>query len=71
MTQVDTDRMQTCIIALSVTNRSRTEDVYRDMYDRAMSGIKKTLVKQSTFSNPPLLYTAEVVPRFVQGRQGP
>ncbi|CEH14737.1 1, 2-alpha-mannosidase [Ceraceosorus bombacis] len=52
-----------------ITNR--TEDVYRDMYDRAMSGIKKNLVKQSTSSNPPLLYTAEVVPRFVQGRQGP
>jgi hypothetical protein len=41
------------------------------MYDRAMSGVKKHLVKQSTFSKPPLLYTAEISPRLLQGHDRP
>ncbi|PWN97071.1 seven-hairpin glycosidase, partial [Tilletiopsis washingtonensis] len=50
---------------------NRTEGVYRNMYDRAMSGVKKHLVKQSTFSKPPLLYTAEISPRLLQGHDRP
>lgn len=42
------------------TNRS--ESVYRDMWDRSVAGIKKHLVKQSTYSDPPLIFTAEIVP---------
>ncbi|PWN53950.1 hypothetical protein IE53DRAFT_383526 [Violaceomyces palustris] len=42
---------------------NRTEQVYKDMYDAAMRGIKKNLVRQSTKSKPPLLYTAEIVPQ--------
>lgn len=41
----------------------RTEAVYRDMFDRALSAVKKHLVKQSTHSIPPFLYTAELIPR--------
>lgn len=44
------------------TNRS--EEVYRDMYDRSIAGIKKHLVKQSTFSRPPYVFTVEIVPQM-------
>lgn len=51
------------------TNRS--EAVYRDMWDRSISGVKKHLVKQSTASVPPYLYTAEIIPRMQRGQQRP
>ncbi|CAO1629481.1 unnamed protein product [Parajaminaea phylloscopi] len=50
------------------TNRS--ENVYRDMWDRSVAGIKKYLVKQSTFSKPPYLFTAEILPLMNSGQQG-
>lgn len=43
-----------------LTNRKET--VYRDMYDRAMAGIKKSLIRESVFQKPPLLFTTEVQP---------
>lgn len=52
------------------TNRS--EQVYRDMFDRSVSGIKKHLVKQSTASAPPYLFTAEIIPQMrMQGQERP
>lgn len=40
----------------------RKEKVYRDMYDRAMAGIKKHLLRQSIFRKPPLVFTTEIAP---------
>lgn len=52
------------------TNKS--EEVYRNMYDRAVSGIKRHLVKQSTFSKPPLVFTVEIIPQMqLQQQQRP
>ena len=42
---------------------SRTEHVYRDMYDNAVRGIKRLLIKPSVHSTPPLMFTAELAPR--------
>jgi len=39
---------------------NRTEDVYRDMYDKAMAGIAKHLMQRSMANN--LLFTAELIP---------
>ncbi|CBQ72789.1 related to alpha-mannosidase [Sporisorium reilianum SRZ2] len=41
----------------------RTEQVYRDMYDNALSGIKRLLTKPSLHSKPPLMFTVELAPR--------
>ncbi|CDU25947.1 related to alpha-mannosidase [Sporisorium scitamineum] len=41
----------------------RTEQVYRDMYDYALSGIKRLLTKPSVHSKPPLMFTVELAPR--------
>lgn len=43
---------------------NRTENVYRDMWDRSLAGIKRHLVKQSTFSKPPYVFTAEIIPQM-------
>ncbi|CAO1620662.1 unnamed protein product [Sympodiomycopsis kandeliae] len=47
----------------------RTEEVYRNMYDRAVAGIKKHLIKQSSFSKPPFLFTAEIIPQMQMQQQ--
>ena len=41
----------------------RTEEVYRDMYDNALRGIKRLLTKPSVHSTPPLMFTVELAPR--------
>ncbi|EST04831.2 Glycoside hydrolase, family 47 [Kalmanozyma brasiliensis GHG001] len=41
----------------------RSEDVYRDMYDNALRGIKRLLTKPSIHSKPPLMFTVELAPR--------
>nr|CDI53308.1 related to alpha-mannosidase [Melanopsichium pennsylvanicum 4] len=47
----------------------RTEEVYRDMYDTALRGIKRLLTKPSIHSQPPLMFTVELAPRRgVDGR---
>jgi mannosyl-oligosaccharide alpha-1,2-mannosidase len=51
------------------TNRS--EEVYRDMFDRSMAGVKKHLIQKSTFSNPPFLFTSEIIPRVMGKGQAP
>ncbi|KAF9235130.1 glycoside hydrolase family 47 protein [Melanogaster broomeanus] len=45
---------------------NQTEEVYREMYDTAMTGIHNHLLQLSTSSN--MLYTAELIPEA--GRQG-
>ncbi|KAN0065086.1 mannosyl-oligosaccharide alpha-1,2-mannosidase [Thecaphora frezii] len=42
---------------------NRTEDVYKNMYDSAVHGIKSILVKPSLHSDPPLMHTVELAPR--------
>lgn len=51
------------------TNRS--EEVYRDMFDRSMTGVKKHLIQKSTFSDPPFLFTSEIIPRVMGKGQAP
>lgn len=46
-----------------------SESVYLEMYQRAMSGIKSHLLKQSPKQK--LLFTAEIHPRMYQGSQKP
>lgn len=41
----------------------RTEKVYREMYNNAVKGIKRLLVKPSVHSDPPLQFTIELAPR--------
>lgn len=48
---------------------NRTEGVYQEMYEHAFDSIKSTLLDVGTRTNPPLVYTVELVPR--PGPQGP